>query len=355
MKRMKRLLHMFLVSLIILSLTACGKDKPESIVPNPDFLQIGYYDLLYKDAKIMTDYQGNDALVITLDFTNNSKSSDTYVWSIIESAVQNGKDLELGVVYVDEETLETVTDSQFTEVAPGETIEIKTAFELLDTENEVVVTFEEIYNGNKKSIVISHPSTLSRETTESTNSNDSTKTDTSTSAEVNEELLNWWNGDWYGWWVMTGCYGYYEGMGSMSWDICGTIDIGDDYTGTVVLWDEDYTRNDPMVEASVTLNEAGTGEYGTLMSESGNFTDIPLEHADWIVDPGLVDFPPGMIIIDGYYENGDDEYYYEIHLLPWGSSWDDLGEDFIPYSYYDWYLPLVEAGKPMPDSIDIGA
>lgn len=42
-----------------------------------------------------------------------------------------------------------------------------------------------------------------------------------------------------------------------------------------------------MVSAVVSLSEAGTGEYGTMMSEGGWFTDIELEHADWIVDPGL--------------------------------------------------------------------
>ena len=26
-----------------------------------------------------------------------------------------------------------------------------------------------------------------------------------------------------------------------------------------------------------------------------------------------------LIRIDGYYENGDDEFYYEIYLRPWGT------------------------------------
>lgn len=58
-----------------------------------------------------------------------------------------------------------------------------------------------------------------------------------------------------------------------------------------------------------------------------------------------------MIYIDGWYENGDDGYYYEIYLRPWGLRWDDAGEDYLPYLYDDWYLPLIDAGKSMPDSI----
>ena len=54
-----------------------------------------------------------------------------------------------------------------------------------------------------------------------------------------------------------------------------------------------------------------------------------LEHADWIVDPGLMDFED-LIRIDGYYENGDDEFYYEIYLRPWGIEWDDVDADSLP-------------------------
>ena len=137
---------------------------------------------------------------------------------------------------------------------------------------------------------------------------------------------------------MTGCYGYYEDMEGDWWDICGTIDIGEDGVGTVTLWDEDYTESE------------GTGEFGTLMSEGGRFTDIDLEHADWIVDPGLLDYPD-MIHISGYYESGEDEYTYDIYLRPWGTYWDDVTEEDLPYYYYDWYLPLIESGESMPDSI----
>ena len=89
------------------------------------------------------------------------------------------------------------------------------------------------------------------------------------------------------------------------------------------------------------MSEAGTGEFGTLMSEGGRFTDIDLEHADWIVDPGLLDYPD-MIHISGYYESGEDEYTYDIYLRPWGTYWDDVTEEDLPYYYYDWYLPLIE-------------
>ena len=175
----------------------------------------------------------------------------------------------------------------------------------------------------------------------------------SSTEKTDNALLDWWNGDWYGWWKMTGCSGDYEEMEGAWWDICGTIDIGSDMTGTVRLWDEDYSRDSLMAKVNVSLSTSGTGEHGTLMSEDGQFTDVYLEHADWIVDPGLMDFED-LIRIDGYYENGDDEFYYEIYLRPWGIEWDDVDADSLPSRYEDWYLPLIRAGKPMPDAIGAG-
>ncbi len=66
------------------------------------------------------------------------------------------------------------------------------------------------------------------------------------------------------------------------WDVCGSIDIGADKTGTIKLWDEDYSKGRPDGQASVTLSAAGTGEHGTLTSRGGTSTDVDLEHADWI-------------------------------------------------------------------------
>ena len=39
------------------------------------------------------------------------------------------------------------------------------------------------------------------------------------------------------------------------------------------------------------------------------------------------------IRIDGDYENGDDEFHYDIYLRPWGSYWDDVEEEALPHLY----------------------
>ena len=346
MKQTKtKTLCLLLAALMLLSsLTACGKDKEK----DSNLIQLGDYELLYKGACIMEDSDGNDAIVLSLDFTNNSKENASYLWSVDETLMQNGTELEVATVYTDYNTFTTVIENQFEEVAPGATLEVQTAFVLNNASGEIEATFEELL-GSKSGTITIDPSTLTRKT-----GVDAGTEPTLPSATADDALLEWWNGEWYGWWKMTDCSGSYESMEGQWWDICGVIEIDADRTGTVTLWDEDYTKDDAMVSAAVSLSDTGTGEHGTLTSEGGWFTDVALAHADWIVDPGLQELAD-IICIDGRYENGDDMYRYEIYLRPWGLYWDDVEEENRPYLYADWYLPLIDAGKSMPDSIGADA
>ena len=180
------------------------------------------------------------------------------------------------------------------------------------------------------------------------------KEGTGNAAQTGDKVLDWWNGDWYGWWEITECAGYYEDVDYTRWDICGNIDIGSDKTGTFTLWDEDFSKDNPMAEVSVTLSESDTGEYGTLTSKSGNFTDVDLASEEWVIDPTSAGYE-NMIVIKGHYESGEDKFNYEIWLRPWGTYWDDVEEKDEPDYYNDWYLPLIKAGKSMPDSVDADA
>ena len=113
---------------------------------------------------------------LTLDFTNTGEESSSYLWNVLESATQNGTELSITTVYTDYETLAAISDSQWEEVAPGATIEVQTAFELLDTTNKVEVSFGTLF-GSKSGKLTIDPSTLSRETA-------------GTGGEVS--LLDWW-------------------------------------------------------------------------------------------------------------------------------------------------------------------
>lgn len=70
-------------------------------------------------ACIMEDSDGNDAIVLKLDFTNNSKESASYLWSVSETALQNGAELGVATVYTDYNTYASTADNQFEAVEPG--------------------------------------------------------------------------------------------------------------------------------------------------------------------------------------------------------------------------------------------
>ena len=160
MKQTKtKLLCLLLAVLMLFSLTACGKEK----TADSNLIKLGDYELLYKGACIMEDSDGNDAIVLTLDFTNNGRENASYLWSVDETLMQNGVELEAATVFADYDTFETVIEGQFTDVAPGATVEVRTAYLLQDTTSPVEATFEQ-FLGKKSGKITIDPSTLSRET-----------------------------------------------------------------------------------------------------------------------------------------------------------------------------------------------
>lgn len=297
-----------------------GGGKKDS---NTDPMVFGDYVVQYKDACLMEDWNGDDAIVIKVDFTNNSGDSDAFDYCVGYTAYQNGEPLPYAVIYTNEELYESLMDSGSEYAEPGETVEVYLTYTLLDLDTEVEVEFGEWLGDPETSITID-PAPLERSDIDSFTGGVSGGSGSRLrGGSSGDALLDFWNGDWYGWWMVTGgCYGAYEDLLGSWWDACGVIDIGDDYTGTIDVWDDAGDRNSLICSVDVSLNSSGVGEYGTVMSEDGLF----------IKD-----------------EVG--EFDYVICLRPWGVSWDDMDSEDLPYSYEDWYLPLIEWGESMPDAI----
>ncbi len=166
---------------------------------------------------------------------------------------------------------------------------------------------------------------------------------------------DYWAGDWYGWWLMEGCDGLYEELEGSWWDCCARLEVYDDDTGYIELWDEDGSAEMILGMADVRFG-AGTTGNGCMMSEEGSiFTDeINLSHADWIVDPGASDVSEfeHMICIDGSYEDEDGSFNYYFYLRPWGMDWEDVRAEIpenLPAYYDSWYVGVMNGA--MPDQI----
>lgn len=170
-----------------------------------------------------------------------------------------------------------------------------------------------------------------------------------------------WEGDWYGWYMLESCSGEYESLEGDVFDCCAAIVRNSDDTGHIDIWDDEFSRSDPMISVDVTFGD-GTTEDGAMTSESGYFLDCEIGHADWVVDAGLV-YPETSVSdkplwINGTYTepgNEDNAYQYSIYLRPWGADWDALiAEDpefWKPVHYDDWYLPQLAPSDSMPDTM----
>lgn len=164
----------------------------------------------------------------------------------------------------------------------------------------------------------------------------------------------YWDGGWYGWWMMDNGTGYYTELNGAWWDICAEIDIDESGTGSIVLWDEDFTRSEPLGTVNIQISkDDASAPHGYLSSVSGLFECGEIGKDDWASSADENDYSDCLVFTGTMVSstNSEDSYEYMIVLRPWGKLWDDMEEDSLPYYYTDWYLPLIEAGEDMPDHI----
>lgn len=148
------------------------------------------------------------------------------------------------------------------------------------------------------------------------------------------QILRDMTGDYYGWWEISDST---DDMPETWYDCCGSAVLNRDGLA-LTLWDERLSRQEPMAVLSL------SGEGEELRVTDGWF---------WYdsVTEGAVEIrcADGVLELSGSHDAEGERFSYAIHLRPWGAAWED--PDARPYSYRFWYLPLIEAGEPMPESI----
>ena len=148
------------------------------------------------------------------------------------------------------------------------------------------------------------------------------------------------SGDWYGWWRMYSTSGDWAHMYGYWWDCCAEVK-----DGSMLLWDEDLPKANFLAEAKLSMHGKDVRCTG------GSFIDRELKSGSWDITLSEDDCGTLMTISGKYDAVGKGGFSYEIFLRPWGSKWPEDDEDKLPYYYNDWYLPLIEEGKDMPDVI----
>lgn len=95
---------------------------------------IGDFGVEITGAALAQDYEGNLAIVISYVWTNNSEDTTSPMAEVIESAFQDGIELETAFI-ADDEVYDS--GSSMKEVRPGASLEVQAAY-TLDSETSVV-------------------------------------------------------------------------------------------------------------------------------------------------------------------------------------------------------------------------
>ncbi len=135
------------------------KDKGEDKKDDENLIVIGDYEALYKGSKIVKGSNDEDAIAITFDYTNNGEEEQSFSWAFFTEIKQADTPLEYSVVFVSEDSYDTLDESYSESVQPGETKEITITYKLNDLTTPVVLEFSDLLDEETDTLTID-PTTL---------------------------------------------------------------------------------------------------------------------------------------------------------------------------------------------------
>ena len=150
---MKKLFAIAMAVAVLFTLAACGGDEKKDS-GDPNLIKLGKYEALYTSHEILKDSDGNDAIAIHLTYTNKSDKSEAFDWSFFYTAYQNGEELEYAVIFVSEDSFDTLGEDNYTEVDPGKSLDVTLTYTLKDLSTDVVVEFTPLLGEEKDSLTI---------------------------------------------------------------------------------------------------------------------------------------------------------------------------------------------------------
>ena len=99
------------------------------------------------DSKLAKTYDGKDAIIINIKYTNNSEDAQSYMTSMIGKAFQDGVELSSAII-MDTDAYDA--ESQMKEVKKGASIDVQVAYELSNTTSDIEFEVEEFLGMSDK-------------------------------------------------------------------------------------------------------------------------------------------------------------------------------------------------------------
>lgn len=164
-----------------------------------------------------------------------------------------------------------------------------------------------------------------------------------------EKTESLWQGDWYGWWRITEATGDWEAYDQM-WTDCFFQVLLEDGQGSLLFWDEDTSREQPLAALDAVVSGADT-----LTVIHGSFLGAPAEPEDWQLTLSDCRYPQ-LLELSIPYADERGSFTARLCLRPWGELWEDVAAEepeLLPFFYENWYKPYVQAGSAMPAELEL--
>lgn len=118
--------------------------------------KLGDFSVSVKGAALTENAAGDEIVVVTYTWTNNSTSATSAFASMLEKAYQNGEPLDAVAIPTEEEQQVFDGASRTQEVQPGESVDVECAFVLHSTKTAVEVEVSELLSASGDVVVMEY-------------------------------------------------------------------------------------------------------------------------------------------------------------------------------------------------------
>lgn len=149
-RKRHKLCAVCIAMLLTISATGCTSDgtqssgiqptQSETVATEQNTGALGDYAIEIGDYVLTKTYDGKDAIVINMKYTNNSDDAMSYMSSLIATAYQDGVELSTAII-MDNSVYDA--EQQMKELKTGASIDVQVAYELSNTTSDVEFKVEE--------------------------------------------------------------------------------------------------------------------------------------------------------------------------------------------------------------------
>lgn len=121
-------------------------DKGGKKENNGETVVIGDFESEYLGCEIMEDDDGETTLVVAFEFYNGSDADECFAFAYYYEFMQDDEELDTTYIYYDPDSYDTLEDSAWEEIEPGESCYVFLTYILNDLDELVEVEFSDMYD-----------------------------------------------------------------------------------------------------------------------------------------------------------------------------------------------------------------